>query len=197
MSLERSAVSPSRHIQPSDAAHQYDRLIQHLEQLRTYMQNHVEGIHAATPTTASDQLTGTGNTDWNVNLSGGLAVVGGVAKHFDVQADYDVHSGSYYPSFANGSSAIATIVAKNDAGTVSLAVVKGAAAVTGSQVAPTDAEIQTSVGAGVSWVKVCELLLNRTADTTVTQSEDNTKRPIPAVTGQDTDFGNWSDFAVS
>jgi hypothetical protein len=189
MSLERSAVAPTRHIQPSDAAHQYDKLIQELEILRTHQQNHIEGIHAATPTTGSSQLTGTGNTDWNVNLSAGVAVVGGVAKTFDVQADYDVHSGSYYTGFANGNAAIATIVAKNDSGTVALAVVKGTAAVSG-----TDAEIQASVGAGVSWVKVCELTLERDGDTSVAESQDNTKRPIPAVS-VDANFGDWSDFA--
>lgn len=194
MSNERSAVSPTRHLTPSEAAHQFDKIIQDFEVLRAHLQNHVEGVHAATPTTGSSQLTGTGNTTWNVNLSAGVVVVGGVALTLNVQADYSVHSGSYYTGFANGSSAIATIIAKNVAGTVSLAVVKGAAATTGSQVAPTDAECQTAAGAGNAWVKVVELTLNRTADTTVTESQDNTKRPIPAVT-RDSLFGDWSAIA--
>jgi hypothetical protein len=194
MSNQRSVVSPTRHLSPSVAAHNYDKFVQDMEVLRAHLRNHVEGVHAATPTTGSSQLTGTGNTTWNVNLSAGLITVGGVALTRNVAADYSVHSGSYYTGFANGKSAIATIIAKNVAGTVSLAVVKGAAATTGSQVAPTDAECQTAAGAGNDFVKICELTLNRTGDTTVTESQDNTKRPIPAVT-RDLAFGDWSAIA--
>jgi hypothetical protein len=65
--------------------------------------------------------------------------------------------------------------------------VKGTPDTTGTQVAPTDAEIQTAVGAGNDWVKIAECTLNRTGDTTVTESQDNTGRPVLGVT-VDTSF---------
>jgi hypothetical protein len=196
MTINRGTQSPSRHIQPSQHAHQLDKVIQDLEKLRTHVRNRiVGGMLAGTPTTGSTQATGAaGVTDWNVNIAAGLVTVGGVIQEFAAQADYDVHSGSVYTGLINGNSAIVALVAKNVAGTVSLALVKGTAAVTGSQVAPTDAEIQASVGAANSWIKIAELTINRTADTTVTQSEDNEKRPEIGST-VDTDFADWSTFA--
>jgi hypothetical protein len=189
----RSKLTGERHIQPAALAHQGDKLILDLEKLRQHNRNHVQGGMVKDPTTGSTQASGVGNTDWNVDIDAMVVVVGGVAKHFEDQADYDVHSGSLLTGLSNGNSVIAALVAKNVSGTVSLAVVKGTAATTGSQVAPTDAEIQAGVGAGNDWVKLAEITINRTGDTTVTQSQDNTKRPILGV-NVDTDFGDWSSF---
>jgi len=91
-----------------------------------------------------------------------------------------------------GASAVAAIVAYGTAGTI--LVVRGAAATTGSQVAPTNAAIQTAVDlltSGAPWVKLGETTLNRTGNTTVTQTYDNTQRPSLAI-NQDAGFGDWS-----
>jgi hypothetical protein len=167
---------------PEDVDHQVGQLFRLVEALRTHFMNRVEGLIAGVPTTPSSQAAGVGNTTWQVNLSPGFVVVNGVAKDFDVQADYSIHSGSMYTDLHSGDSAIATVVAKNVAGTVSLHVVKGAAAVTGSQVAPSDAAIQAAVGAGNAWAKVSECTINRTGDDTCTQSQVNILRPAPWVT---------------
>jgi hypothetical protein len=133
-------------------------------------------LRADAPTTASTQVTGAGATTWRVNLSAGLAIVDGVVKDFVAQADRVIHSATQLVT--SGQSCVAAIVAKNVAGTITLVDVKGVAATTGAQVAPSDATIQAAVGAGVSWVKVCEITINRTADTTVTQSQDNSKGDV-------------------
>ena len=138
----------------------------------------LNGLLAGAPTTPSAQLTGAGNTTWSVDLTAGTVIVNSVLKEFAAQADYAIHSGSLYTGLTNGKSAIATIVAKNVAGTVTMAVVKGAAATTGSQVAPTAAEIQAAVGAANTYVVLQECLISRTGDTTVTQAQDNTKMRI-------------------
>ena len=190
----RSETSPSRHLTPSKAAHSSDKLIQEIEMIRYHEQNKViAGLRVGTPTTGSTQGSGAaGATDWNVNIEAGIVVVGGVAKDFAAQADYNVHTGSVYPGLTAASkSAIAAIVCKNVSGTVTMVVVEGTVATTGSQVAPTDAEIQAAVGAGNAWVKIAEVTINRTADTAVTQSEDPTKRPLLGV-NQDSGFGDWS-----
>jgi hypothetical protein len=171
-----------------------DQVLQELEALRNEMQNRVlYGGRVAAPTTSSTQASGVGNTTWRVNISEIMAVVGGVAADIAAQADYAIHSGSLYTGLSSGNSAVATVVMQNSGGTVSMAVVKGAAAATGSQVAPTDAEIQAALGAGVEWIKVAECLLNRTADTTVTQSQDNLVRPMTSV-NEETSFGDWSAY---
>ncbi len=137
----------------------------------------VEGMYAKDPTTGSSQATGTGNTDWNVDIGAGIVEVNAVPKDFAVAADFDIHSGSHVDAgFTVGKSIVAAVVAKNVAGTVSMDKVIGAPATTGEEVPPTDAEIQAAVGAGNKWAKICECTLNRTGDTTVTESTDWTVR---------------------
>jgi hypothetical protein len=125
------------------------------------------------PSTGSSQLTGTGNTTWNVNIAAFECIVGGVKKVFAAQADFSIHAGSFLAGLVNGASCLAAIVAQNNGGTVTCVAVKGTPATTGSQVAPTDAQIQSAIGATLPWVKVGECLLNRTGDTAVTESQDN------------------------
>jgi hypothetical protein len=138
------------------------------------------GLMAAEPSTPSAQLTGTGNTDWNVNIDKGVVEVGGVRKEFAAQEDVNVHTGSFITGLVSGASVVAALVAKKVDGTISLASVLGTPATTDAQVAPTDAEIEAALtdldADGDSWVRVADLTLNRTADTSVTQSEDNTVR---------------------
>lgn len=130
----------------------------------------MDGLRSGAPSTGSTQASGVGNTDWNVNVAAGAVVCNGVEKEFAAQADYDVHSGSLL--LADGESVYAWLVAKEAAGTVSMDVVKGAAATTGEQIAPTDAEITAAV-THANWTKLGKLLVNRTGDTTLTQSQSN------------------------
>ena len=156
----------------------YDSLYDVLKALADESRNCVaNGLMAAAPTTASTQATGAGATAWRVNLDKGVVKVGGVSKEFAAEADRVLHSATQL--VASGQSCIAAIVAKKDAaGAITLINVKGAAATTASVKAPTDAEIQAAVGAGLDWVKVAECQINRTADTTVTQAQDNTKADL-------------------
>lgn len=134
----------------------------------------IEGLWGSAATTPSAQLTGNGNTTWNINLEKGLAVVAGVVKDFAASVDLEIHSGSELMD--SGQECIAAIVAKNVGGTVSLVAVKGTVAADGAAVGPSDATIQAAVGAGNAWVKVLETKLRRTADTTVAQTYDHSKR---------------------
>ena len=128
----------------------------------------IDGLRAGTPTTASTQTTGAAETAWRVNVSGGSCMVNDVEGNLEPEADYTIHDTTQL--VANGESCYAWIVAAESGGTVSKTHVKGTAATTGSQVAPTDAEITTGV-THANWTKLALCLINRTADTTVTQSE--------------------------
>jgi len=187
----RSEVASITHQPPAYYAGKEDKIALYFEQLKQHEANKVlAGGLIKTPTTSSAQLTGTGNTTWNIDVEAIAAVVGGDAVDIAVNADESIHGGSFLTGFTNGSSCIAAVVLKNVSGTITLVTVKGTPATTGSQVAPTDGEIQTAVGAGNAWIKIAEATLNRTADTTVTESFDNTLRPILGVT-VDTDFGSF------
>lgn len=177
-----ASAQKSKKYNPSDLDHYSDIVALYFEQVRAHGRNHVEGGIVKDPTTGSSQLTGTGNTTWNADVEALIATVGGVAKELGVQADFSIHASSFLTGLVNGASCIAALVLKNVSGTVTMVAVKGTPATTGSQVAPTDAEIQTAVGAGNDWVKVAECTLNRTGDTTVTESQSNIVRPLLGVT---------------
>jgi hypothetical protein len=137
---------------------------------------------ASAPTTASTQATGTGNTVWRVNVAAATVAVGAATIAIAAAADFVIHTGSLL--VANGQSCRATIVAKNVSGIITEVAVKGAAATTGTELAPTDAEIQTAVGAGNPWWRLADCILNRTGDVTVTQAQDAVDH-IDAVNGID------------
>jgi hypothetical protein len=170
--------------------HAPNSLINKLKMIAAHEKNRVlTGMICTDPTSASTQGAGVGNTDWNVDLEGGIVVVNGVVKEFADAADYDVHSGSMYTDLHAGDSAIAVLVAKNVAGTVTLEVVKGTPAVTPGQVAPNDAAITAQIGAGNTWIRIADLNIDRTADAVVAQTQNNTTRPVLGVnndTGIDT-----------
>lgn len=135
------------------------------------------GLMAAAPTTPSAQTTGAAETAWRVDVDKGLVVIDGFLEELAAQADFVIHDTTQLVT--DGQSCIATLVVKKAAnGAISVVAVKGTAATTGDQVAPTEAAIQAGVGAGLKWVKLAECTINRTGDTTVTQSQDNEKMNV-------------------
>lgn len=178
----KAIAQKTKDYQPSDMAHLSDVIANYFEMVRAHGRNHVEGGIVKDPTTPSAQLTGTGNTTWSCDIEALFSAVAGVGFESAVQADVAIHSGSFLTGLVNGASCIAAVVLKNVAGTVTQAIVVGTPATTGSQLAPTDAEIQAAVGAGNEWVKIAECTLNRTGDTTVTETQNNLVRPILGVT---------------
>lgn len=137
----------------------------------------VDGGVVKDPTTPSSQLTGAGNTTWNVDDEALTAIINAVNGQVAAAADEAIHSGSEL--VANGESCYAWAVVSESGGTLDVEYVKGTAATTGTQVAPTDAEITTAVG-NANWAKLALCLINRTGDTTVTQSQDLSARTMLA-----------------
>ena len=119
----------------------------------------IYGLTGSAPSTPNSQAAGTGNTTWRANVAAGGAIVDGVEKIETAQADFAIHSGSMLVNI--NQSCIARIVEKNVGGTVTTAVVKGAAAATGAQVAPTDAEVSASLSTASSWVELFRVTLAR------------------------------------
>jgi hypothetical protein len=141
----------------------------------------IDGGIADTPSSASTQLTGaSGVTEWRVNLGAVRANVNDVDDAIAAAADTVIHDTDVLVT--DGQSCYAYIVVSEAAGSLSFEAVEGTPATTGSQVAPTDAEITTAVG-HANWAKCALCLLNRTGDTTVTQSEDNRLRDLVRPSG--------------
>jgi hypothetical protein len=125
------------------------------------------------PTVANSQATGAGGTlVWNVDISHVMANFRGVLQELGRQASVSIHNGA--TPIINGNSIIAAVVLKKSgAGVLSIVTVKGTAAAIGSAVPPTDAAIQTAVGAGLDWVKLADVQLDRTSDLVVAPTYRN------------------------
>lgn len=132
------------------------------------------GLLATDPTSGTAQAAGTGATTWNINVTAGDVVVGAVKKNYQAQTNFSVHASTMLVS--SGQGIYARLVEKNDTGTLSMVVVKGTAATIAAEVEPTDAEVETALGAGVTWRDLALLYLKRTADTTLVQTQDNMYR---------------------
>jgi hypothetical protein len=132
-----------------------------------------------------------GDLTWSYNTSALHGAAGGALAVLAAAVDQAIYSGAFLDGLEIGSSCIGAIVIKNVAGTVSLDGVPGTPAVTGNQLPPSDAVIQAAVGASNDWVKIAHATINRTANASVTESWDNTVRPVLGV-NVDTNFGTFT-----
>jgi hypothetical protein len=179
------AFNPFSNIESTD-------LLGHFLQWLAFVKNCVlHGLLGSAPSTASTQATGaSGATVVRVNLAAGAVVVAGTPKEFAAEADRVLHDTTVYTGADAGAGtttlttancyAYITIVAKNAAGTVSLVNCKGGTATTAALALAarcTDAEIDTKCSS-VPWVKVCDVLIYRSGDTAISQTQDNLARPI-------------------
>ena len=148
----------------------------------------IDGLLVTDPTSSSSQSAGTGATTWNVNVTAGAVMVGSVEKYHAAQADLSVHASTML--LTNGQSVYAWVLEQNSGGTLTTVVVKGTAATTGAEVAPTTAQIVAALGAGVTYTKLALCHLSRTGDTTLVQTQANWYRthaatyPASAITLQ-------------
>jgi len=189
----RSVVAVSRKskkYQPENLEELSDVIATWFEAIRAHETNKVLlDLLTAAPTTPSSQATGTGTTVWNINIARGQVVVDGVIAEFAAAGDFAIHSATFLTGLISGASCRARIVAKNVTGTITVVAVKGTPATTGSEKAPSDADVQAAVGAGNEWIELAQAVLNRTADTAVTQAQHNQFRPVLGST-VDASFGD-------
>lgn len=185
-----------------------------VRRLRDHFRNCVQGNQpvASLATTASTQATGaTGATVARVNLAAFKVCVNGQQKSFTAEADRVLHDTTVYTGADAGAGtstlttancyAYVTIVAKSSSavlgsGTITLVNCKGATATSAALALAarcTDAEIQTKVGAGLPWVKVADVILYRSGDTTIALTYDHTVQPMPALNVDSNFFGDFAD----
>jgi hypothetical protein len=126
---------------------------------------------------SSAQAAGTGATTWNVDVSALDVLVNGVYAHVAAATPFAVHAATCL--VIAGQSVYAWLVALNMGGAITVAVVEGTAAATGSEAIPTDAAITAACTVGTvvgTWVKLGLLHLTRDAGVNLVQTQDMTYR---------------------
>lgn len=131
-----------------------------------------------TPTTASTQASGAAETQWRVDVPRCVAVTSVGTIDVAAEADHVVHDTTELVT--NGQSCVAAVVADFNLGTPIFSSIKGTAATTGQQTAPSDSAIDTALGHS-NWARLADCTINRTGDTTVTQSEDCSVADLPTI----------------
>jgi len=164
---------------------QAERLIVRHNALFAYLACHaVGGIVADGGTTQGTGANGTFNFDVDTTAVTD-SLIDGEVHVLAAQTDADSTGGAAVLWGAtSGKSLVAAVVlsggAAND--TPAIESVMGAVATTGSQVAPSDDDIDTALTHN-NWTRLCDMTVNRTADTTVTFSFDNAARYPVALRG--------------
>ena len=145
------------------------KLASDLEELVDTMNHDQNGIIQGGVLTAAThtQAGGTGATTWTADIAALDVLVDGVYKHESAQSGFAIHGSTQL--VADGQAVYAMLVEKNDGGTLSTVAVKGTPATIGMETVPTDAEIQTALGDGVSFVKLGTMHVSR-ASTTLTET---------------------------
>ena len=143
----------------------------------------VHGGLVKAPTTGSTQATGTGASDYNVNIDHVLAVIDGSPYETTVQADFDLASSSA-AQMASGESRIYTIVLYKSLGdaVIRWRVFAGDAATAGQEQAVAASVITAAFAEETPYIKVADVTVNRDGDQSVAQTYDNTVRNLQVPT---------------
>jgi len=139
----------------------------------------IDGYRILTPTTASSQATGAGAYAVRANIDWGILAVGSQVKEVAAQADVSIESGTgvlvlnewkVYDIVNYLSRGDNVIYQKVFGGTKNTTQ---ALALAGIQ---TDAQIEAAFAPNTAWMKVGRVIVNRSADTVLTVTFDNTIR---------------------
>ena len=149
-------------------------VLDRLNKLAAYDRHHVVTGLVVSDGGTTQGSGGSTALNFDVDVSLGHARVHGVDTVLNENVT-DVDSGAGISFGAtSGKSVVYGVVVNNGAGndTPGFKAVPGAVADTGAQVPPTDAQIEAAVG-HANWKRLADVTVNRTADTTVTSSIDN------------------------
>lgn len=141
--------------------------------------HHIEGGLVKAPSTASTQATGaSGALALRVNTDASLSTIRGTKREKTLAADVVLQNAAFAWGATSAKEVYCSVIydagAANDGDTISGKF--GTVAATGVAVPLTDAEIDTLLG-HANWIRMADLLVSRTADTTITVAYDNKVRP--------------------
>jgi hypothetical protein len=139
----------------------------------------VQGCMAKAPTNASTQASGDDSSDYNIDMTTGLLALDGTVEELAAAADIELENTSGSAAMAAGQSRwYAYVRYKSLAdGVKRTLLVKGTVAADASVVRVTDAEIEAKLADNTPYVRIFDAKANRSADTTVVITWDNTVRP--------------------
>jgi hypothetical protein len=153
--------------------------------LLAYLADRVEGCFVTDGGTTQVNDAGGALPNIDLDVTGGLVTVAGVAYSVDAAADIDSTAGAgiIWGAWAVNREVICAVVADVGTGAVVWDIAPGTnqLASAGTAVAPTDAELDVIYGAG-TWVRVANVTFTRTGDATITITPfDHTARPTMSV----------------
>ena len=164
---------------PSLIAAQSTSILLMLGSVAAYGQNHVHGgVVTDGGTTQATGVNGVLNFDVDASQIVDM-VVGGLPREKAAATDIDATAGAAVVWGAtSGKAVVFAVVVDGGSGNdqESYDALPGSVAATGSEVAPTDAEIEVVLGHS-NWVRVADVTITRTGDTAVTVAVDHTVRP--------------------
>jgi len=138
----------------------------------------VQGVMIQASTTGSSQLTGTGNGTYLYDITAGLVAVDGTVLEVAAAADEACEAAANIMASLYEVYYLIIFWKHPTTGVVTKKVVKGTPALsTAGAAVPTITEVEAGLPAGAVWVAAGTMLIKRTADTTVTETVDNTVRP--------------------
>jgi hypothetical protein len=165
----------------------FEDVLKEISDLDYWQKNRVvDGLIFSAPTSASTQASGAVPAVWRVDKSTGLVLVDGLVNQDPgaISLNIDGEYGVALPALGVGQSIVATylFVIFGNAEVWGSQIVLGTPATTASVLPPTNAEINAAlIALGANdphYIRIAKLTLNRTGDTTVTQSQDNTWRDV-------------------
>jgi hypothetical protein len=146
----------------------------------------VDGGLLRPPTTASTQDTGTGASDYNVDVDPATVVLDGYVGYIEAKADLALDTASAGSAvLASGEARYYALVAWLDrlAGAVKFGLLKGTIAAVASAARLTDADVQARIGTSNPYVILGQTRCHRSADTTIAQRYENHDRLTNIWTG--------------
>jgi len=131
-----------------------------------FLNNRVKyGIFAGEATTPSTHGDGVAY-DFNVNITAGEIVIGGISNAFEAVDDFDVAHGEASPLTETDDTIFYNVVAKIVEGNITLVSVAGVAAPAASAVTPSEEDIDTAVS-DAPWIRLFSVKVTRTGAATI------------------------------
>lgn len=173
---------------------QAQQILERLNLMKNFLDNQVQSGGLLTDG-GTTQGSGAGTAlNFDVDTSAiTRAVVGGIPAQLGAGTDIDSDAGISFGATSGKTVTYAVVLECGvDNDTPALKAIPGAVYATGSEVGPTEAEIDAAVGHS-NWVLLGDWVVNRTADTTVTFAADYSR--VGNLAGGKLAGGSLPDFA--
>ena len=142
-----------------------------------YLQNRIHtGLIIKSPTGGQTHADD-GNYSFAFDHDSGIAEVNNILKEFEIGVNIELTSGATSPLSDTDDTIIYSLWLQNNAGTITIESLAGAAAPAASATAPTNNDIETEIdNIDINWFRLANVIITRDSDVTASTTIDNTVR---------------------